>query len=290
LPRSRCRIVFAFACLALSVLWTSSSQAGRTEFSWPDSYVPGRLAGAPLSLPPDVSFMDISPYLSILDDTEGNLDIETVSGPDFAGQFRPMDREWLQNDMKPAYYWLRFDLILQPGGFNNSSRFLGVYDYFFEMFEVYLPNPNSDDWRKLSLAGSPSRYPPLSILPLGALAVGETLRVYVRIRTSNRDLPSLALVDYEAYHSLGAAQLAADHGAVLLHLAADLVLDARLAGHGVFGSSATDSGAGGAQDAPQAQEPNGNGVSGHGPPLPCCVHACRGISARTNVKCAQGVG
>jgi PAS domain S-box-containing protein len=184
------------------VLWATSSQATSGGLFWPDSHQPGRLADRPLSVSSSSSFLELAPHLSILEDAKGALRIETVASPGYADRFRPIGSDWLSNHMEPAYYWLRFDLVIEPMEPFDQNRFLGVYDSFFDVFEVYRPEAKDGDWRKLSLAGPPTSFPPLAVLPLENLAPGKVQRIFVRLRTPDCELPALAVIDSAAYHGL----------------------------------------------------------------------------------------
>lgn len=85
---------------------------------------------------------EVGPYLEILEDADGQWDIDDIATPAFNDAFTPLHSSTANRGISSSVYWVRFSLGLQADGVSSwSGKIPWLLDLgwpFFEQVEGYM--------------------------------------------------------------------------------------------------------------------------------------------------------
>lgn len=84
------------------------------------------------------SFIDIGKKVMLLEDKEGKLTIEQVSGAGMASQFKPSDKTILNFGFTESFYWLKFSLVNKT----NETLWLELAQAHLPVTDLYFKKPD----------------------------------------------------------------------------------------------------------------------------------------------------
>ena len=104
-------------------------------------------SGAPTILLPDSSFdLQITPYLSIYEDSSNALTIDDILAPEFQSNFSPSHSDNIRFSLSDSSYWLKFS-ITNPHE-NKQSLVLSISNSRLDNIEFYESKSGKINFRR----------------------------------------------------------------------------------------------------------------------------------------------
>lgn len=136
----------------------------------------------------DANSYAVTPFVSILEDENGQWQIEDVASEQFAGRFGPTKQDYLNFGYSDSVYWIRLQVRYEP----TRKRHPAVQRWYYEigkaqlnMAELYIQQPDGTITQAQADIRIPYADRPLrmvnSVFPV-TTPKGETITLYMRVK------------------------------------------------------------------------------------------------------------
>ena len=102
----------------------------------------------PLILSPDIGYVELSPYIEILEDKNKEWTIDDVSSPGLADRFHPINSKVINLGITDSAIWMRFSIDTeQPGKDADYALRKWYLDFdrdFLEQCDLFIPGNNGE--------------------------------------------------------------------------------------------------------------------------------------------------